>query len=209
MLYEPVPDGEVEIQAATNRKFLFVGNYTEGKGQDLALEAFGRVAAQFADAELHFYGGDFGLDKNRAYLDRLKRQAAAGPARQRIHFHGYVDDPGRALDGALAALNLSQSESFSLTCQEASAGGVAVIATDSGGPGEIIDDGVTGYLVPIGDVEAVADRMRRLLVDPARARAMGEAGAKLVRERFRADGFVEALIDIFDLRRQAESQLNP
>ena len=93
--------------------------------------------------------------------------------------------------------------------QEASARGVAVIATDCGGPAEIIEDGATGYLVPIDDVEAVAERMRRLLSDPVGARAMGAAGAKLVRERFRADRFVAALVDIFGLPRQARSDPKP
>ena len=209
LLYEPAPETAANSNAAKTQRLVFIGNYIEGKGQNIAIQAFGRIAADFPDAELHFYGGDMSLARNRDYLDRLKRLAASGPAASRIHFHGFVEDTGPALDGALAALSLSRAESFSLTCQEASARGVAVIATDCGGPAEIIEDGTTGFLVPVDDVEAVADRLRRLLADPESARAMGAAGAKLVRERFRADRFVAALIDIFDLPRQARSGPKP
>ena len=209
ILYEPAPETAANASVPTTQRFVFIGNYIEGKGQDIAIQAFSRLAADFPDAELHFYGGDMSLARNRDYLDRLKRLAANGPAGARIHFHGFAEDTGPALDGALAALSLSRAESFSLTCQEASARGVAVIATDCGGPAEIIDDGRTGFLVPVDDVAAVAERMRRLFSDPVGARAMGASGAKLVRERFRADRFVAALVDIFDLPRQAGSDPKP
>jgi len=74
-----------------------------------------------------------------------------------------------------------------------------VIATNCGGPAEIVEDGKTGYLVPVGDVDAVAERMRRLLADPGLARSMGRMGRQLMHERFPADRFAAALADIFRL----------
>ena len=58
---------------------------------------------------------------------------------------------------------------------------------------------MTGFLVPVGDEAAVADRMRMLLTDPRRAQAMGEAGAKLVRDRFSVDAFRTQFAELFDL----------
>jgi L-malate glycosyltransferase len=209
VLYEPAPQGHPISKPASDARFVFVGNYIPGKGQDVAVEAFHRVCGNFPAAELHFFGGDMGLDKNRAYLRDIRRLAEGGPGAPRIHFHGFVEDTATVLDGALAALNLSENESFSLTCQEASAQGVAVIATNCGGPAEIVEDGLTGYLVPIGDVDAVADRMRLLLVDPERARGMGRQGALLIQERFPADRFVRALVQIFDLPHQTVATKAP
>ena len=100
---------------------------------------------------------------------------------------------------AYAALNFSNSESFSLTCLEASAHGLAVIATRCGGPEEIIEDGVTGFLVPVGDIEAMAARMADVLCNPEMAAAMGEAGRQMVGQRFSIAQFHAQLLEIFDL----------
>jgi glycosyltransferase involved in cell wall biosynthesis len=74
-----------------------------------------------------------------------------------------------------------------------------VVATRSGGPEEIIEDGVTGYLVDVGDVNAMAARMDKLLSDPRMARTMGLAGAELVRKRFPVEDYSKEIRRAFDL----------
>ena len=201
VVYDPVVQIPVPSDRTRSSRFVFFGNFIEGKGQDVAIRAFDRIVRDFPDAELAFYGSDMGLPKNRSYLQGLTQMAAASSAHDRIAFNGFVEDVTPVLSSAFAALNLSWSESFSLTCQEASASGLPVIATRSGGPVEIIEEGVTGFLVPVGDVDAIADRMRTLLSDPERAREMGRRGSELVRERFPVDAFRGALIDILRLDR--------
>ena len=111
----------------------------------------------------------------------------------------FVNDPRPVFEDALAAINCSNNESFSLTCQEASAHGLPVIATRCGGPEEIVDDGKTGFLIDIADSATLADRMRRLLDDPGLARAMGSAGARLVRNRFGKEEFRQRTANLLDL----------
>ena len=164
--------------------FLFVGNYIEGKGQEHAVEAFNRIAGRYPTARLRFVGGDMGLDKNRAFRARLEQLADDGPARDRIEFHGASNDVASHYEFAFAAINFSESESFSITCLDGSAVGLPVIATRCGGPEEIIEEGRTGLLVPVGDVAAMAVRMVWLLDHPADAEAMGAAGRTRVAERF-------------------------
>ena len=166
------------------RLFLFVGNYIEGKGQDLAVEAFHRIATRYPAARLRFVGGDMGLARNRLFRQRLERLAADGPAPGRIEFQGPSTDLAPDYAAAFAALNFSASESFSNTCLDASAAGLPLVATRCGGPEEIVDDGVSGFLVPVGDVAAMAERMAWLLDHPDRAAAMGAAGQALVATRF-------------------------
>ncbi len=74
-----------------------------------------------------------------------------------------------------------------------------MLATRSGGPEEIVEDGVTGFLVPVGDIEAMAGRMAELLADPARAAAMGDAGRRLVGQRFSTSQFRSRLLKVLDL----------
>lgn len=199
LIYDPAPEIAPSPNAPTSQRFLFIGNYIVGKGQDLAIEAFHTIAGDFPNAELVFHGSDMGLAKNRLYRQRLDDLARTGPGTGRIQLRDYLCDPTRAYASSLAALNCSSSESFSLTCQEASAHGIAVIATQSGGPQEIIADGQTGFLIPIGHAPALADCMRRLLADPGMAAEMGKAGAKLMRERFGTQHFRQQLTGLFGL----------
>ncbi len=186
-------------RAESERRLVYVANYIRGKGQDDAIAAFERVAERFPDARLSFVGGDMGLEKNRAYRSELEQAAKRGPAAGQITFGGPVDDLAPVYNGAYAALNFSTSESFSLTCQDASAFGLPLIATRSGGPQEIVDDGVTGFLVPVGDVDAMADRLQRLLADPKLAAGMGQRARELVAERFRPEVFTRLVKRLLDL----------
>jgi glycosyltransferase involved in cell wall biosynthesis len=204
VIYDPVPgnlDRKSTGQADTGERayFVYLGNYIEGKGQDDALTAFARIANKHRTIDLHFHGGDMGLDKNRAYLERLRTKAVELGLADRVIFHGFARDVAAVMRNSYAVLNFSRSETFSLTCLEASACGLAVLATNSGGPQEIIDDERTGLLVPVRDVEAMAAAMDRLLCDPATARKMGEAGAISVRTRFSQDTFSVSLRKLYKL----------
>jgi len=179
--------------------FLFVGNYIEGKGQEHAVAAFNRIALRYRTAHLRFVGGDMGLDKNREFRARLEKLADDGPARDRIGFQGPSNDVAAHYGSAFAAIIFSESESFSITCLDGSAVGLPVIATRCGGPEEIIEDGKTGFLVPVGDIPAMAERMAWLLDHPVEAAAMGAAGRELVAERFSAERAIAEFNEMFGL----------
>lgn len=196
LLYDPV-SAEFLADPATSlfetREFVFLGNYIEGKGQDVALEAFARLLPDVPRARLRFYGGDMGLDRNRAYRRALEARATALGIAGAVTFGDFAADTRAVLAGAFAALNLSRSESFSRTVLEASAYGLPVIATRSGGPAEIIVDGETGLMIPVGDVAACAMAMRALCDDPARAARMGAAGRARVLSTFAPEAFARSL----------------
>jgi phosphatidylinositol alpha 1,6-mannosyltransferase len=71
-------------------------------------------------------------------------------------------------------------ETFGQTLQEAAASGLAVVAPAAGGPLDLVDDGVTGFLVPPGDPDAFADAVARLAADPVLRAAFGAAGRSKV-----------------------------
>lgn len=186
-LADPLP------RATGTREFVFLGNYIQGKGQDMALEAFARLLPDVPEARLRFHGGDMGLDRNRAHRRALEAQAISLGIADAVTFGEFAAEPRVVLAGAFAALNLSRSESFSRTVLEASACGLPVIATRSGGPAEIIADGETGLMIPVGDVTACVVAMRALCDDPARASRMGAAGRARVLETFAPDAFADRL----------------
>lgn len=197
LVYDPAPRAQ-----ATNPKgarFLCIGNYTRGKGQDVAIRAFHRLAPDFPHATLVLHGGTFGLAKNEEFRRELEALASNGPGAKRILVGEYASDPQALFVNALAAVNCSESESFSLTCQEAAAHGLPVIATRCGGPEEIIDDGVTGFLVAVGNEVEVEIRMRRLLLNPGLARSMGQRAHLSMQEKFGEARFAEQISRLLDL----------
>ncbi len=181
------------------RRLVYVGNYIEGKGQDAAIEVFAGLAAQYPELVLEFYGGDMGLEKNRSWKNQLVARTGELRLSERIQFGDFVTDTRAVLEGAFAALNFSTSESFSMTVLEASAAGVPVVATRSGGPAEIIEDGVTGFLVQVGDIAAIRVAISQLLDNPSLATDMGNAGRSLVEDKFSFAKFRSRLLCVFDL----------
>jgi|GEM_PF-626924 len=170
--------------AVGEKNIVYVGNYIRGKGQDMALRAFAIAAKQDATLKLSFYGADMGLHKNRDYRASLEIAAQQLGIASRVVFGDFIPDTYHVLETAYAALNCSVSESFSRTVLEANGAGVPVIATASGGPQEIVKDGVTGYIVPVNDAEAVAARIITLATNPQLAAQMGQAAAEHIRQHF-------------------------
>ncbi len=185
--------------AADEKRFVMIGNYIRGKGQDVALAAFMKAAEKDSTLRLHFYGGDMGLQKNRDYRAELEATAKQSAYANRITFHDATRDGATVLADAYAALNFSESESFSMTVLEASGAGVPVIATRSGGPQEILVEGATGYFIAKGDVAAAADAMLKLAANPAEAERMGAAGAQHIHAHFSPVAFASRLRELFGL----------
>jgi glycosyltransferase involved in cell wall biosynthesis len=102
----------------------------------------------------------------------------------RVRFLGYVDDIGEWYAAFDAFLLTSLNEGTPVVAIEAMASGVPVVATDAGGTRTVVDDGETGFLVPIGDVDALAERLQRLRDDPELRTRFAETGRTRTRERF-------------------------
>lgn len=105
---------------------------------------------------------------------------------ERVEFGGRLD--GAALRAAVRQFTVSvlasKSEGLPNSVLESMAAGRPVVATAVGGTRELVEDGVTGFLIPPGDPVALADRIVRLLKDPSLARGMGERGRRKVEREF-------------------------
>jgi glycosyltransferase involved in cell wall biosynthesis len=113
-----------------------------------------------------------------------------------VRFLGYVSPIQAAIEGAAAVVVPSLGEGFGMVALEAMERARPVIASDVGGLPEIVADGETGFVVPAGDAEALADAMVALASDLPRAAAMGEAGRRRALESFtqeRSTQGIEAL----------------
>ncbi len=92
----------------------------------------------------------------------------------------------------------SLAEGISNTILEAMACGLPVIATDVGGNADLVIDGVTGLIVPAGDVDAIAHSLVRLARSPELAQKMGRAGRQRILEKFSLGAMVATYQGLYD-----------
>ena len=91
----------------------------------------------------------------------------------------------------------SRNEGFGLTLIEAMAAGAALVAARAGAAELVVEDGVTGVLVPTGDADALAAAIEPLMRDVASANAMGVRGRLRVMEKFSLDAEAAAIADVY------------
>lgn len=165
-----------------------LGRLTFEKRVDLFLEAARRVISRIPECRFLVVGaGDL--------LEPMKRLATEMGLE--VSFTGERHDMDRVLS-ALDLLALSSDfEGLPNVVMEAMAAGRPVVATDLGGCRELIVDGVTGLLVPVGDPGALAERMIQVLSLPDRGRSLGAAGSERIGSEFSIAAMVERFEALF------------
>ena len=161
---------------ADERVILVIGVLVPAKGQLSAVRALASLAARGVRARLVLCGTEW----DPAYRERVLAEAARLGVADRLVLLGFRSDVIALLDASDVLLVSSQTESFGLTVVEAMARRVPVVATRCGGPEETLVDGETGLLVDVGDSEAMAEGLFRLLGSPE------------LEQRLRDAAFVEA-----------------
>lgn len=184
-----VPIGDVFFEVLPRmpepQTLLMVGGMNERKDPLTLLQALVRLRSRWPEIRLRIAGRvnqqGFGA-KLRRYIDE---QDLTG----NVELLGSLSQPQLAAAYAASALTVlsSRQETSPAVLMEAMAGRRPVVATDVGGVREIVVDGQTGYLVPVGDVAALADRIEQVVMDSALARSMGEQGRALAEARYRRD----------------------
>jgi glycosyltransferase involved in cell wall biosynthesis len=150
--------------------FLYVGRLKRYKGIDLALEALAVSRRSRPDLRLDVAGsGDY-----RVELERLAVRLGLADA---VTFHGFVSESQKLalLRSAWANVFPSPKEGWGITVVEAAACGTPSLASDSPGLRDSVRHGVTGFLVPHGDIAALAARMLELAADPPLVTRLGAA----------------------------------
>jgi glycosyltransferase involved in cell wall biosynthesis len=165
----------------------FVGRLTRDKGIPELIEAFLRLDNQFPDLRLLLVGCFQNGDPLPADTRRCLETHA------RVIFVGAVQDTAAYYATADVVVLPSHREGLPMVVLEAHAAGKPVVGTSATGIVNIVLDGETGLLFPVGDVPALADALARLITDKALARRLGSAGQERVKREFQQERIWEAL----------------
>ena len=171
----PVPS---KVSARPARRLLFLGRLGERKGIYTLLEAVARLKETFPDMHV-VCAGDGDVEAVRQHVQSSGLQA-------QVSVPGWVDGDARTrlLDDASVFVLPSHNEGLPMAILEAMAAGLAVISTPVGGIPDAVLEGVTGTLVPPGDVDALVTALEPLLENPDLAVQWGNAGRERVVQQF-------------------------
>jgi glycosyltransferase involved in cell wall biosynthesis len=166
-----------------------VGQVTPRKGHLGVIRAFTELRSMVPQAILLIVGTPL-FNKDQDYLQALEKEVSALHIKKSVRFLGQRSDIAvlmQALD--LVVLN-SDVEPFALVLIEAMTSGIACIATDCGGPTEIIHHGVDGEIVPTGDHQALVRAMTRLAQNSSLREKYGNAASRNVTLRFSKSQYI-------------------
>jgi len=168
---------------ASNPVVGLVGRIAPWKGQHVFLDAATIVRKRFPEVRFQIVGAP--LFGEHDYEQRVRRQCTELGLDDVVEFTGFREDVADLIAGFTVLVHASTvPEPFGQVVLEGMIAGKPVVATRGGGVPEIVVEGETGLLVPMGDAEAMADAIIELLGDADRARAMGEAGRRRALSEF-------------------------
>ncbi len=180
-----------------------VGNLRRVKNHALFIEAFTRLAARFPAAYAFIAGQS--LPDEPALPAALTAQIASAGLAHRIILGGFRADVPALMRRFSVLCLASDSEGTPNVILEALAAGTPVVATRVGGVPDVVQDGVTGLLVPPGDASALSDALSRLLANPALAQQMGAAGQARVQSDYACPAIASHLLALYRQRLQPEA----
>lgn len=166
-----------------------VGRIEPQKGQYLVIEAVEKLIAQEIDARALIVGDAM----SETYLETLQNDVALRGLSDRIIFTGFTREAQVMMQLCDVMVLATENETFGLVLIEAMMCGVCVVASDSGGPLEIIDDGINGLLFKTFDADDLADKLVRLQQESGLREGYAIAGKQKALEMFESQKQFEIL----------------
>jgi len=199
-VYAPPPD-----RAAAFAQSGLPGRYAIGcfgrvraqKGSDVFVEAMCRLLPHYPDFTAVLVGAI--VTEQMVFANELKRRIEAVGLSKRIVILGELEisEVQRWYQRLTIYAFTSRNEGFGLTLLEAMAAGAALVAARAGAAELVVEDGVTGVLVPPGDVDALVRALEPLMRDPEAAAAMGARGRARVVEKFSLEAEADRITEVY------------
>lgn len=145
---------EFEAIKPSPHSLIYLGRLEEYKGIRELIAGFSQVAGKFPEAKLHIYG-------TGPLSDFCQKHSSS-----KIIYHGFTDEPLKKISEAEIFILPSYIEGLSLSLIDATMLGKAIIATNIDGNPEVVEDQKNGLLIPAKDIDALAEAIEKLLLNP-------------------------------------------
>jgi mannosyltransferase len=173
------------------------GRVRAQKGSDVFVDAMCRLLPRYPDFTAVLVGAI--TPEQQGFANDLKKRIEAAGLQSRIVITGElaIEEVQRWYQGLTIYAFTSRNEGFGLTLIEAMSVGAALVASRAGAAELVVEDGVTGMLMPPGNVDALVEALEPLMLDPASATAMGERGRARVLEKFSLDAEANRIAEVY------------
>jgi glycosyltransferase involved in cell wall biosynthesis len=179
-----------EPQKSLRPTVICVANFRPEKGHDFLIASFLRVTKELPDAQLLLVGSG-------PLESVLRKVVSASDLDGSVHFLGAVENIWPLLSQADVFTLASRFEPLGIVVVEAMAAGLPVVATTAGGIPELVNEGVTGFLVTRDDEASLANRLVALLRSDELRESMGRA-SKLAAEPLRTSTMLSRYFDLYE-----------
>ena len=207
--FYPIPPDEAKEfigVAPCGRMLLFVGRIEPLKGLDVLIEAIGIMSHKGLMKDNPFCLAVIGGDPDVCPEDMDKEMARLQALREQYGLEDFVAFLGQRSQDSLpyyysaaeAVVVPSQYESFGMVALEAMACGTPVVASQIGGLAYLVQDGVTGFTVPVDEPEALANRLTALLLDPNLRQLMGKQAVQVAQD-YAWEKIANRLLDLYNI----------
>jgi glycosyltransferase involved in cell wall biosynthesis len=192
------PAAKAALGASITRPLvLMMANLAPHKGQATALQAVAWLSRHNFPVDCWFAGEE--RDSNGSFRTELEQLARALGITHQVRFLGYRRDGPELLRAADILLLPSTHEGLPISILEAQATGTAVVAAPEPGIREIVEDGITGFLVPAADHNGYAARIRELLVEPTLYQQVTRHALQQVVRRYSWETFTKDILKAYRL----------
>ncbi len=193
---ENICDVDVREKYGVKDKLLVVtvGSIYPLKGQDIFIKASLEVLKKIRNVSFFVVGGT-PQGRSKEYEDKLREMVRGFESN--FVFTGYVENASPYIKEADVVVIPSRMESFGLVALEAMREEKPVVCSNVGGLTEIVEDGVNGYKVDVGDYVSMANKMLRLLKDSATRKEMGRMGRAKFQKMCNVERFIEDVCSIY------------
>lgn len=191
--FSPFPEKDIlaarqELHSQNTPVAAVFGRIARWKGQDVLL----RAASRIPGLKIWIVGAPFFTGDDHHYAEELQTLAAAPELTGRVVFCGQRNDVPLLMQAADIIVHTSVApEPFGRVVAEGMFSAKPVIASNAGGPAEMLRSGETGWLVPPGNPEALASALRDVLASPDQARQMGRLAAEAARSQYSLSSVLE------------------
>ncbi len=167
----------------------YVGNFAPGKGHVQLIEAYAEIVRTIPNARLLLLG--------RGKLTEVDDAIGRLGLGRRITFAGWREDTHACLNAMDIFVQPSLSEAFSQVLIEAMGVGLPAVATGVGSAREVIEDGISGLIVPPDDIGAIASAISDLAANPEHRDSIAETGQRFVRRNFTVQRMIDEQYELY------------